>query len=262
MARLNDAIESDEELPELSTILRPQTDAIVRNLAKQEHGKMSSSGKEIQNLASEDLLTERHTIAPGIVSTVSSDKPQSRKQRPLGHITHSYVNSLLLPILDASTSNSKSEFYQSTDTAIDTADSISNRASPRRPAKVTADYSELAQVLARTSIFISDDEGSSTDLSGFIVPDSASDEEIGVSKSPKKRSRSPKKISTAYPQEPGFPPCRRSQYDRRQRSKKTDLYSPEKKKYCRICPESPPSNEPFRSELVEAHPNLDDRLTL
>lgn len=261
MARLNDPLESDEELPELSTILQPQTDTVIRTLSKtpkQEHGKITSQRLETQKLASETLLTERHAIAPKTVIKPSLDKPQSRKQRPLGHPKQAHVNPLLLPMSDVSISDSKSEHHQS----MDTADSVSSRASPRRLAKVTMDYSKLAQVLVDPDLMISADDYSSTGLSGFIVPDSASDEEILVSKSPKKRCQTRKKISIPNPREPDFRPSGRSRYNRRQPSGEPDLVSPEENDCRRMCPESPASNEPVGSELVEAHPNLDGRVTL
>ena len=237
MARLNDPSESDEDLPELSAILQPR--------------------QETQTLTSETLLTERRSIAPKTVTKVSSDKPQSRKQRPLGYPNQAPFSSLLLPMSDASISNSKSKHHQS----IKTAGSVSSRARPRL-AKVTVDYSKLAQMSGDSSPLISDDDDDdnecSTDLSGFIVPDSASDEEILVSKSPKKRSRTRKNIPAANPQEPGFLPFRRSRYNRRQPSGEADLVWPEKNDGSRSCPESPPSTEPFGSELVD--PNLDDHL--
>lgn len=266
MARLNDPLESDEELPELSAVLQSQPDATIRTLTKtpkQEHGKTPSQRQETQKLASETLLTERRAVAPKTVTIVSSDKPQSRKQRPLGHPKQAHFSSLLLPMSDASISNPNSKSHQS----IETAGSVSSRASPRRLAKVTVDYSKLAQISGDSSIPISDDDDnddneSSTDLSGFIVPDSASDEEILVSKSPKKRSRTQKNVPTANSQEPGFLPFRRSQYHRRQPSGEVDLVSPVKNDGSRTCPESSPSTEPFGSELVEAHPNLDEHLIL
>ena len=267
MARLNDPSASDEDLPELSTILQPRTDAIPRIIAqtpKQEHGKTPSRKDETQILASEELLTERYATSPRTVSQVSSDEAQSRKQRPLGHLKQAHVNSLLLPMSDTSINTIKSEDYHS----IDIADNVSNRAVPRRLAKITAVYSKLAQVSADTSTKIpddgddDDDDDDSSDLSGFIVPDSASDEEVLVSKSPKKRSQIPVKIPIANPQESCFPTPRRSQYIRRQPSRKTDVVSPVMESRSRIFRESPTSNEHFRSELVEAQPSLDYFLTL
>ena len=233
MARLNYPLDSDEELPELSTIF-------MRTLAKtpkQDHGKVPSPRKETRNLANEVLVPVR-----------DANTPHSGKQRPLGQ-THV---------------NSKSEGYQS----IQRADGGPNRASPKRSAKVDADYSGLAQGSANSSIQLHLDDDHFTDLSGFIVPDSASDGEPVVLMSPKKdkKNNSKKKgrtpmISSEDPQEPGVRVSRRTPSNTRRSSATTDLISPEEKNRSRICLVSPPSSEPFRPGLVEAHHNPDDRLT-
>ena len=249
MARLNDLLDSDDEFPELSTILGAQN-------SKQEHSKMPSHRKETQNLANKNILVEKHELTARTITKASPNKPQSRKQRPLGHLKQAHVDFPLPPMSEVSTNNFRSEDYQS----IETADNVSNRASPRRLAKVTADYSKLAQVFANTSIPIHHDEDYSTGLSGFIVPDSASDGESLVS-TPEKKSQVPK-VSIANPQEPGFQVSRRPQSNKRQPPGTTDLVSPEEEVSSRICLKSPPSNEPFKSELDKVHPNIDDRLTL
>lgn len=62
MARLHALLDSDDELPELSTILRPQSDAINRARAKtptEKHCKMPSQREETQNMVSEDSLKEK-----------------------------------------------------------------------------------------------------------------------------------------------------------------------------------------------------------
>lgn len=240
MARLNDLLDNDDEFPELSTLLGAQN-------PKQEHSKVPSQRKETQNLANKNILVEKHALTPRTITKASPDKPQSRKQRPLGHLKQAHVNFLLLPMSDVSTSNSMSEDYQS----IDAADSVSNRASPTRLAKVTADYSKLAQVFDNTSIPIHHDGDYSTDLSGFIVPDSASDGESLALTSEKKKKEKKKsqipKFFTANPQEPGFQVSRRPQSNTRQPSATTELVSPEERVSSRICLESPPSNEPSKS---------------
>ena len=248
MARLNDPFDSDDELPELSTIMRTLVET-----PKQDDGKMPPQRKETQDLAHENLVTGRLAIVSR--ATGVSDKPQSRKQRPLGPVKQAHVNSLLLPMSDASINDSRSEGRQS----IKTEGGVSNRASPRRLAKVTADYSRLDQVSAITSIEVPHDDDCSTDLSGFIVPDSASDGEVIASRSPKNKKneegRTPKNVSSANPQEPAFRVPRQNQSNPRRSSGTIDIISPEEKKSTRICLDSPPSNEPFRSGFVEAHPN-------
>ena len=74
MARLNSSLDSDDELPELSTLLRPQSGAISRTLAKtltEKEGKTPSQRKETQNLVSKDLLKEGHAVASKTVTEVS-----------------------------------------------------------------------------------------------------------------------------------------------------------------------------------------------
>lgn len=253
MARLNDLLDSDDELPELSTILRPQSDAISRISAK-----TPSPRKETLNSISKELLQERHAVAIKTVTKVSSDKPQSRKQRPLGHMKQAHVNSLFFPIPDTSTSTKGEEPQRR-----EKADSVTNRASPRKPAKFTAEQNSLARVSAITNLLIHDDDSSSTDLSGFIVPDSASDREAVVSRSPKKKkkSRAPNEDSTVDPQKHGSRLPRRPPSIPRQATARSNVFSLEEKKGSRICLESPRSDKHSRSELVEAHSNPDDCLT-
>ena len=114
---------------------------------------------------------------------------------------------------------------------------------------------------ATTSILNHHDDSSSTDLSGFIVPDSASDEEELVSSSPKKKSRAPNKTLSVDPQEHGSRLARQPPSNTGQSIATSDDFSPEKKKGSRVCLESPPSDKHSGSELVEAHPNVDDRLS-
>ena len=74
MARLNDPLDSDDELPDLSTLLRPHSEVISRNLAKtptEKEGKTPSQRKETQNLVSKGLLKERHALALKAVTEVS-----------------------------------------------------------------------------------------------------------------------------------------------------------------------------------------------
>ena len=250
MARLNDPVESDDELPELSTILGPR---------KQEYGKLPSQRQgETQNSADQDLLTDRHATSPRAVTRVSSDKPQSKKQRPLWYLKQAHVNDLLLPVVTASIRDSKIEESQS----IETADSVANRGSPKRLAKVFTDYGKLAQMPANTSNLIHYDDDSSTDLSGFIVPDSASDREALVSVSPKNKSRVRKKISGASPQNHDLQISRWPQPNTRQPRGTTKVISPGEMNSSRTCLDSPPSDEAVKSELIEAQPKLDDCLTL
>ena len=65
---------------------------------------------------------------------------------------------------------------------------VRGRETPKRAAKTRVDYSSFAKRDSDGSPSLSEDEGSSTDLSGFIVSDSASEDELKVpNKSPRKR---------------------------------------------------------------------------
>ena len=265
MARLNNHLDSDDELPELSSILGPGTEAIIRNQPKtprQENGDIEFQEKETQNLPTESLLPEKPATGQRILTEVYLDKPQSRKQRPLGDLTQAHVNSLLLPVSDVSVNNSKQHENQS----IDTFGSVATHARPRRLANGSADYSRLAKVSTNTVKLMHHDDCSYTDLSGFIVPDSASDEESLASRSPKentakeknkqkqKQKNRPSKSLTANPHE------QQPQSNTRQSSGTADMALPEEKNRSRTCLESLSRNELFK--LLGAHSNLNDRLVL
>ena len=238
MARLNDPFESDDELPELSALLDPQKQTIITTPVKaprQEHSNILPSWRrERTNLADEFSLTD--AFAQGTIAKVSLDKPQSRKHLPLGYPKQSSINSLPYTLPDASISDSRREERES----VETVARVSVRGSPRRSAKVDADCSRRAEASGKASIVVYDDETSSTDLSGFIVPDSASDEEALVSRSPKKMTRS----AIDERDTPGL-------------DVPVSVLS-EKKKDVQTCLESPLNAESCKAVLVEANPDLDD----
>ena len=259
MARLNDQLDSDDELPDLSTILRLRTDAIPRTrleTPRQEDGGIPSQRGETRNLATDNPLTEKHAITPKTFTKVSSARPQARKQRlrPLEHLKPAHIIFPLLPTSDASVNNSETNGSPSVEAVV----SVPTRASPRESVNGIADYSRHH------------DDCSYTDLSGFIVPDSATDGDFPASGSPKKKKKKQKqkqkdrtpKVSAANPHEPGFRSSRQSPLDTQIFCGSSSSIYPDEKNRSRVSLESLPSNEPFRSELVEAHPNLDDRLTM
>ena len=206
MARLNDHLDSEDELPELSNILGLQIGTMTRTqpeTQRQEHGETPSQRKETQNLDINKILTKRRAIATRTLTEVSSDKPQSRKQRPL----QARVNSLVLPTSDAFINKSKKEEVNPGTEAVD---SVSSRASSGQLANSISDSSRLTEVSAHAIELVYHDDYPDTNLSGFIVPDSASDGEVLASRKPKKnekmkqqKSRSPKRF-TANLCEPGF----------------------------------------------------------
>ena len=237
MARLNDPFESDDELPELSALLGSQKHTTITTPVKdprQEHiNLLSSRRRDHTNLADEFSLTD--PIAQGTITKISLDKPQSRKYLPLGYPKQSSINSLLYALADKSISGSRREERES----VETVARIPIRGSPRRSAKVDADYSKHAEASAKASIVVYDDETSSTDLSGFIVPDSASDEEV-ISRPPKKMARSA--IDKRDTQGLDVP---------------VSVLS-EKKNDRQTCLESPLNAELCKAVLIEANPDLDE----
>ena len=277
MARLNDHLDSDDELPDLFSILRLRTEASIRTHPKTPrpaHGDITYREKEGKELATEYSPTERHVIASETFTNVHSDRRQPRKQRPLRHLKQAHVNSLLLPPSDASVDASVNSPKHKDGQSIGEVDGVSDRASPKRLTNGLAD--RLGKVSADTVNRIDHDDSFSTDLSGFIVPDSATDGESPVTKSPKKKKKKKKqkqkqkqkqkyrspKISIANLYEPGFQEAEQPQLCMQQLSGKSSLALPDKRKNSRTCLESLPSSEHLRSELVEAHPSLDKSITL
>lgn len=257
MARLNDQLDSDDELPELSRILKIRTEAIPRTqleTPRQEHGGIPSPRKKTQKLATDNLLTVKHVIVPTTLTEACSDKPQSRKHCPLGHLKQARIDFPLLPTSDAPINDSKIKGGPS----IEAVDGASTRASPKKLVNGIAGYRR------------NHEDSSYTDLSGFIMPDSATEgespapslpEKKGKKKRQKQKSRS-MVISAADPYEPGFRESKQPPSNAQQLFGKTNSIYPGKKIGRETCRKSLPSNEPFRSKLAEAHPNLDGHLTM
>ena len=258
MARLNDQLDSDDELPELSSILGCRTEAIVGTSKQVREIPCPVMG--LSTLAINNCLTQRHAANPSTVIGLSSNKPQSRMQRPLGSVKQAHINSLLPPMSDVLISKSENEDYQSPSAF----DRMKFRSSPRKLADSIAD--RIAQASANTNKAVNHDRCSSSDLSVSTVPDSASAGESSASASPKKKekkqkkSRSSEKTYTANPQKPSFQVSGQPKQNTRQPSEATVLILPEEKNRGRICQESSASNEPFRSEPIFAHARSDDHL--
>ena len=264
MARLNDHSDSEDELPDLFSILRLRTEASVRTQPKtpqQAHFDIAYREKEGNELSIEYAKSKKHVIASETFNDVYSDRPQFRKQRQLGDSKQAHVNSLLRPPSDASVNDPKYKESQS----IEEVEGDSGRASPKSLADGLAD--RLGKVLADTVNRTHHDDSYNTDLSGFIVPDSATDGESQVSKSPKKKNkqkqkyRSPK-VSTANPHQPGLEEPEQPQVYTQQLSGTSSLALPNKRNDSRMCLEYLNGSEHLRSELVEAHPILDESITL
>ena len=246
MARLNIQLDCDDELPELSTILKSRIKGAIT---------ITPTSPEQEPI--EIPFDEEET--PRTLTDVSSFKPRPRKQQTTLRLKQAYINSLLLPTSDSSISNLESEYDHSEKAS----GSVSIGVNPGRLSKGAADCTRQAQVSANTREAVHHDDCSHADLSDFVVPDSASDTEILASRSSKeKKSRSPKKVLPARLQEPRLPLSGQPLTNIRQPIKTSDFILPEKKRRSETCEEFPPSDKPFRSEPVDARSNLDDRFVL
>ena len=156
MASLHATIESDDELPELSTVF---------GVARTRQKKLESKHQN-----------ERE---------VDGNK-QAKIQKPLG-LAH--MNSLLLPkVIPSTRSPTKAK-----STWLDDGKSTNLRDIPRRTAVQKVDIKAFAAEL-RNTLESTDEDASFDDLSDFIVNDSASDEELRRPKSIKRVTKSsPKK---------------------------------------------------------------------
>lgn len=266
MARLNDQPDSEDELPDLFSILRLRTKASIGTQPKnprQAHCDRICKEKQGNELATEYARADSPVISSETFNNIYSNRLQSRKQRPLGDSQQAYVDSLFRPPSNASVNNPRLEDSQS----IEEVDGDVGQASPKRLANGLAE--RLGKISADTFNGIHHDHSVNTDLSSFMVPDSATDGESPLSKLPKNKRkkkqkqkyRSPK-ISTANPDEPGLQEPEQPQAHTQQLSGKTSLALPNKRNISKTCLESLPGNEHLRSELVEAHPSLDESTTL
>ena len=183
MAKLNAGSDSDEELPCLSALLWSGA-AITAPTTPS--GKPRST-IDWSQLPCKDTGHERdsqtgHCVAPRQISNASHLNKSVVKQRPLGSLKVTSVNSSLLP-----TSNGLLDHTENLKSAKEfPAANYRNRSSPRRLAKAPVDYSKFAASLSEASISLSNDDENTTDLSGFISFDSTSDEEVLTSK-PRRR---------------------------------------------------------------------------
>ncbi|KAA6408960.1 MAG: hypothetical protein FRX48_07304 [Lasallia pustulata] len=187
MAKLHKDYDSDEELPDLSTII-----SLTR---KTDQGQLPSSaaicGQAQRNIsptrANDKPFVGSRALAKQGPARVSYDEKQVRKQRPL---KAAQVNTLHLPI--------SSGPIQTTGTVqrdLDDSDLEEPvRPTPRRVAKKQIDYSAFTSALG---IALDSDDGHPfDDLLDFIVRDSDIERDVKPLRSPGKDiRRSPKKFS-------------------------------------------------------------------
>ena len=194
MAKLNAGSDSDEELPCLSALLwsgaaitAPTTPSgKPRSIIDRSQLPRKDTGHE------RDSQTGHCNVTVRQISDASPRNKPVVKQRPLDSLKVTSVNSLLLP-----KSNGLLDHTENTKSANEfPAANHRNRSSPRRLAKAPVDYSKFAASLSEASISLSDDDENTTDLSGFIVSDSASDEEVSTSKP--RRRQAGQQLSTIH----------------------------------------------------------------
>ena len=173
MARLNKASCSDEEFPELSTILhsvnRSPMKATGSTIQKEQGSKSTACGKISGSPFKDQLSYDRIFKNPKSATEVSSDeeqpRKQPRKQRPL-RLAH--VNSLLL-------STTKETGHKGHDTIqYSNVNQVDFQQSTPKSTRKLLNRNKFASTL--NNKFVPEDV-SSDGLSDFIVSDSTSDEE-------------------------------------------------------------------------------------
>lgn len=169
MARLNEIVDSEEEFPDLSTILQciPQSPLKVsgRTMQKEQGSRRSSHSEDDQEHLETQPLREAVFKIPQSVSKTSCADKNARKQRPL---KLAQANSFLLSIMEEAAQKSKHRDY-----------SIGSKQDEfRRPTKRTA-----ARIPKKRNTFAwspdgtssPEDEWFSDGLSDFVVDSSDSD---------------------------------------------------------------------------------------
>ena len=223
MAVLNAGSDSDDELPCLSALLWSKAVTIPpitpsrkqRSLIERSQSPRKDTGHENDSQAGQRNVASRQT------SEVSTRAIRVGKQRPLGSSKITSVNYLLLPKSNGTLDHGENKER----TKELPAASCTNRSSPRRSAKAPVDYSKFAACLSEASISLSDDDETTTDLSGFIVSDSISDEEEKASRTRSRRAG--RQLSTISSIESNNEPLvspKKSDFTRPNRSRAPESY--------------------------------------
>lgn len=252
MARLNQIDDSDDEFPELSTLLRPLGDGDTQALERASENR-GGSGRCPQKGGSSDTIELGWKGMPALrnVAQLSPEEKHSSGPLPPRPLKPADINALQVPIL-----------RETLDGAMKakTAHPFTTR-SPRKPAKAQVDYSQFASRLSNTRISFSGNDYV-TDLSGFIVPDSASDEETLPSRSRAAREswKTTRKAGDPQSKKYALGPIR-SPFEEEESTGPIDLTSPKKgrKTSKLVCPESPPRFRipPRMSDRDEQYSDLD-----
>lgn len=252
MARLNQINDSDDEFPELSTLLRPFGDGDIQaseraSKKRDDSGRLPLKG-EPNNATG---VGDKRIPVPRNVAQLSPEEKHSSGPFPLGLLKLADINALHVPHstqrLDGGTKSNTAK--------------PSTTSNPRKTAKPRVDYSKLASRLSDASLSVSDSD-SFTDLSGFIVPDSASDEEIlpSTSRNARESRKTTKKSRDQQSKEYASSPVR-SPSEEQESTGRIYFISPKRgrKTSNLVCPESPPRfrTPPKISDRVEQHSDLD-----
>ena len=220
MAVLNAGSDSDDELPCLSALLWSKAVTIPpitpsrkqRSLIERSQSPRKDTGHENDSQAGQRNVASRQT------SEASTRDIRVGKQRPLGSSKITSVNYLLLP-----KSNGTLDHRENKERTKELpAANCTNRSSPRRLAKAPVNYSKFAACLSEASISLSDDDETTTDLSGFIVSDSISDEEEKPSRT--RRRRAGRQLSTIESNNEPLVSPKKSDFTRPNRSRAPESY--------------------------------------
>lgn len=250
MARLNQIVDSDDEFPELSTLLRPHRDGDIQ-ISERASEKLDGSDRSPQKQQSEDMIevARKGVVVPQNVAQSSCDEKHSSKPLPVGPPRLTDIKTFYFPFLSDNPN----------DETTTNAAEIASRTSPRRIAKAQVDYAKFAPRLSDASLSFSDSD-SFTDLSGFIVPDSASDEEVFPSRSQNEKG-SWKTTMFSVDQQPKKYASRRIRTSF-ERTGPFDLNSSKnsEKTSKLVCPESPPGfkTPPRISDQAGRYSDLDE----
>ena len=284
MARLNAVCDSDEEFPDVSTILRQSGRAIPQSPqkgSKKEQGirvpfKIDDTKETVKKIAAE----ENNDNLPKNVEKFSGNGKQPSRQRALGTVQ---INSLLLPKSDERSVGGKISKPSTTTNGVD--DTRQLRSSPRKATKQPVNNKVFIPELGST--YGSGEESYDDHLFDFTVNDSTSeseavlerlsgrnaqqmekfddlvidnsssdDEDISFRKSKKDIGERSKVFTLA--ERPYLPLPSHSTSGRNPTSRIIDLTSPAKAVPTNACPHSTPECPPTSVELESFADQTDD----
>lgn len=214
MARLNEASDDDEELPELSTLLnagrrKPREAQTSRSSPRKAQRTTPGHRTKTTDDESARNMTASLSLSENALETASNDS-QARIQKPL-RLAH--VNSLLLPTLHSKAAPIKSpRKLQATVSIVEIEKSGSGRGvrdTPKRRAAQKVDFTAFAEDLrialqqegGRDGEEEEEEEEEDDELSDFIVSDDAREEEL---RRPRGMGRSWKKLQSRRFDESGL----------------------------------------------------------